>query len=81
MRTYQIDIKITDTSERGRIFDYKDPNSFGKIHTYKVYADANNYYEAVAMATKSMIDVYQNSHEAPFGCIYAYKDGEIVFDK
>ena len=76
MREFQIRCEIFDRSEFSGIIKGDEKN-----HTYVVYADANNFYEAVAMATKGMIDVYQNSHEVPFGRTFAKEDGEIVFEK
>ena len=54
-----------------------NPRRFFSLNT----PDANNFYEAVAMATKNMIDVYQNSHEAPFGRTVAKEDGKPLFEK
>ena len=76
MREFQIRCEIFDRSEFSGIIKGDEKN-----HIYYVYADANNFYEAVAMATKNMIDVYQNSHEAPFGRTVAKEDGETVFEK
>ena len=76
MREFQIICEIFDRSEFSGIIKDDEKN-----HIYYVYVDANNFYEAVAMATKNMIDVYQNSHEAPFGRTLVKEDGEIIFDK
>ena len=71
MRKFQISIKVTDLSKV--LYD--------KEHIISIYADADNFYEAVAEAIKNLYEVYQEKEEKIFGATYVSYDEETFYQK
>ena len=66
MRTNQIETRIT------RVVD-------GQVKVFRVYADANNIYEALAAQNSAIIDKIKETEPLPsFGCVEVYDNPETL---
>ena len=68
MRRYQVTIKI----------DYL--NEENELHNAKIYADANNFYEAMGSATLTAYRIYEEINGLPFGARTGLHDGFKLID-
>lgn len=71
MRAYQIKIEVTDVSTC-------DKNGIPQVQKYHVYADSNNFYEALAKANECINAAHTEvSGKEYSGCYYVGVNDEV----